>query len=74
MPLVKVRVYGSRFGMVLSPLNHSVAPATLVKRRAVLRVGVELGLVADDQVLVRPDRAGGVEQRERELAVDGASA
>jgi hypothetical protein len=31
VPFVNVRRYGTRAGLLLSPLNHWVAPATLVK-------------------------------------------
>ena len=58
MPSVSVRVYVRRSGEDASALNHWVAPATFVSVRAVLRVGVELGLVADAQPLVGADGAG----------------
>jgi hypothetical protein len=68
------RAVGERAGERAAVQDRAVAVEPLGgasdvgERDAVLAVGVEARAVVDDQVLVRTDCAGRVEQRERELA------
>ena len=72
VPLVRVPVEDLTDGIAAGAVEPLDGPGDIGERNAVLRVGVQLCAVPDDQPLVRTDRSGGRQHGDVEAAVGDA--